>query len=181
MTKRIESFSRKRLPANTHASPARGMSRRVALLGGLAAAGLALRPPAAAAFTYEVRESPFPTVKARDGVLSWRELERLARRGPASGLGLDPDVAAIQDTAVTVEGFMLPYDENPAQSSFLIAAYFAHCIFCMPGSMLSLMEIAAARPVAARPGTVMLRGRLQLLDGSEDGLLFRLKDATSLA
>lgn len=181
MTKRTEPFSRKRLPANTHAVPARGMSRRAALLGGLAAAGLALRAPAAAALTYELRESPFPTVKARDGVLSWRELERLARRGPASGPGVDPEVAAMQDTTVTVEGFMLPYDGNPAQSSFLIAAYSAHCIFCMPGSMLSLMEIAAASPVATRPGTVMLRGRLQLLDGSEDGLLFRLTDATGLS
>ncbi len=158
-----------------------GVSRRVALLGGLASTSLALRPPAAAAFTFETRDSPFPTVKARDGVLSRRELERLARRGPASGLGVDPDVAAIQNAPVTVEGFMLPYDENPAQTSFLIAAYSAHCIFCMPGSMLSLMEISAARPVVSRPSTVMLRGRSQLLDGSEDGLLFRLKDAASFA
>lgn len=180
MTKHAMDFSHKRLPTNTHVPSAQGVSRRVALLGGLAAAGLAMRPHVAAAFTFEMRDSPFPTVKAREGVLSWRKLESLARRGPASGLALDPEVAAIQDTPVTVEGFMMPYDENAMQTSFLIAAYLAHCFFCMPGNMLSLMEISASRPVAARAGTIMLRGRLQLLDGSEDGLLFRLQDATNL-
>ncbi|MGE0270260.1 MAG: hypothetical protein AB7M05_08730 [Alphaproteobacteria bacterium] len=119
-------------------------------------------------------------MKERDGFLSWRELERLARRGPASGLGFDPEVAAIQEKNIDVEGFMMPYDANPTQTKFLIAAYQAHCFFCMPGSLLSVMEVLAAQPIVERPGTIMLRGQLELLDGSEDGLLFRLRDAVAL-
>lgn len=180
MTKATTRFSRTRLP-NPHTPSKRGLSRRTALLGAVAAAGLMLRAPSASAFTIETRDSPFPRVKEREGFLSWRELERLARRGPASGLGFDPEVAAAQGSTVDVEGFMMPYDANPAQTAFLVAAYQAHCFFCMPGSLLSVMEVRAAQPVAARTGTVTLRGRLALLDGSEDGLLFRLTDATSLA
>lgn len=180
MKKDLQRFSLKRLPSNRHQPFSLGLTRRSAVLGSLVAAGSLLRPFSAKAFTIEVRDSPFPRVKEREGFLSWRELESLARRGPASGLAVDPEVAGMQGQTVNVEGFMMPYDAGPAQTGFMITAYQAHCFFCMPGSLLSIMEVSTTQPVMSRTSTVMLRGKLELLDGSEDGLLFRLKEATAV-
>jgi hypothetical protein len=165
---------------STHALLRPRIGRRGMVLGGLALAGLLLGPSRAFALRFETAKLPFLAITEREGVLSWRELESLARRGPASGLNFEPEVRQVQNALVTVEGFMLPYDDSPSQLTFLIAAFQAHCMFCMPGSMLSLMEVSAARPIPAGRDRVALQGRLQLLDGSEGGLLFRLTDAVSL-
>ncbi len=152
--------------------------RRHVLLGGslVALAGAALATRQANALTLENVRLPYEPGPERDGILSWRVLSSVTWFD--QGVMFPPEVEALDDTEVRLEGFMMPFDQAPLQQQFLLTAYAAHCPFCMPGGVPSLVEVIAAQPVPRTSSRLTMQGRLKLLRDPESyGFLYQMLDA----
>lgn len=154
------------------------VSRRSVLAGGVALVGLVAATRSAKSLEVVHTTALLPALPERDGVLPWRILAKVAGDGWSDAFAFDPQVEALDGTEVTVEGYMMPYDEQAKQRQFLLTAFPAHCPYCMPGGMVSLIEVDAAAGVPATEQRILLRGRLELLRGDGFGLLYRLRNAT---
>jgi len=155
-----------------------GVSRRGLLAGGVALVGLVAATRSAKSLEVVHTTALLPEIPERDGVLSWRMLSQVAGDGWSDAFAFDPQVEALDGKDVTVEGYMLPYDDQAKQRQFLLTAFPAHCPYCMPGGMASLIEVDAAAGVPTTEQRILLRGRLELLRGDGFGLLYRLRNAT---
>jgi hypothetical protein len=154
-------------------------SRRHVLLGGslVALAGAVLATPRAHALTLENMRLPYEPGPERDGILSWRSLSSVTWF-EGQGVMFAPEVEALDDTEVRLEGFMMPFDQAPLQRQFLLTAYAAHCPFCMPGGVPSLVEVIAGQPVPRTGSRLTMQGRLKLRRDPESyGLLYQMLDA----
>ena len=157
------------------------VARRGFLASGLAAAGLALggRPAAAVdgGYTQETFVIDPPGVPEREGALPWRVLAKVEGDGRVEPYRIDPEVKALDGEMVTIDGYMLPYDDRPRQREFLLTAYQAHCPFCMPGGMPSIIDVDVDLPMDVSTNIVTVRGRLTVLEGEGYGLIYRMSDA----
>jgi hypothetical protein len=94
------------------------------------------------------------------------------------GVMFPQEVEVLDDTKVRLEGFMMPFDQAPLQQQFLLTAYAAHCPFCMPGGVTSLVEVTSAQPVPRTSSRLTLQGRLKLRRDPESyGFLYQMLDA----
>ncbi len=89
-------------------------------------------------------------------------------------------VASLNDTEITIAGFMMPLQNSEKQSHFLLMAYPPDCPFCMSAGPRYLMEVMAPDAIPFNYNTLTLTGRLELLEKDETGLFFRLHDARSI-
>lgn len=164
-----------------HTSRGIRLARRGFLGSGLAVAGLALGMRPAAAVDGSLTQEGFaidpPGVPEREGVLSWRTLAKVSGDGRSEPYRVAPEVEALDGTMVTVDGFMMPYDDQPRQREFLLTAYQAHCPFCMPGGMPSIIDVDTDLPMEVSTDIVTVRGRLTVLHGEGYGLLYRMRHA----
>ncbi|MEM9996659.1 MAG: DUF3299 domain-containing protein [Bacteroidota bacterium] len=89
-----------------------------------------------------------------------------------------PDVEELDETEVSMTGYMIPLGYEEKQTLFLLSAFPGHgCFFHMPGGPESIIEVRATRGVAFSYDTITVEGRLQLLRDDPYGLLYRLVDA----
>ncbi|TVR83605.1 MAG: hypothetical protein EA405_03955 [Rhodospirillales bacterium] len=153
------------------------LARRGFLASGLAAAGLAATIGNAKAFQVMEIANPFPKVPERDGVLPWRMLAQVEGDGWIEPFRFAPEIKALNGTEVTVDGYMLAYDDAPKQREFLLTAYQAHCPFCMPGGMTSMIDVSMDLPVAVSEGIVTVRGPLTVIEDEGYGLLYAIANA----
>lgn len=155
------------------------LSRRGLLAAGAAAIGLlAIGRPAHSLEAYHTT-SLLPEIPERAGFLPWRTLRMVTGDGWSEMFAFAPEVEALDGAEVMVEGYMLPYDDQPKQRAFLLTAFPAHCPYCMPGGMSSLIEVDAAKAVPVSATRITLKGRLELLRGDGYGLLYRLSGAVA--
>lgn len=157
--------------------PGLAVPRRGFLAGGLAAAGLAATIGNAKAFQVMEIANPFPKVPERDGVLPWRMLAQVEGDGWIEPFRFAPEIKALNGTEVTVDGYMLAYDEARRQREFLLTAYQAHCPFCMPGGMASMINVAMGVPMPVTDGIVTVRGPLTVIEEEGHGLLYAITEA----
>lgn len=150
---------------------------RLGLILALASPLIAASP--AAAFSYQ--QAPFfarqalEPVPERAGVLPWRVLAGVGadKRGRPA---FSAEQAALDGTAATIEGYMMPYDDAPRARVFLVMAMKAHCAFCIPGGPESLVEVRMTKGLAQTEALIAVTGTLRLLrDGG--GLYYALDDA----
>ncbi|MEM8601699.1 MAG: DUF3299 domain-containing protein [Bacteroidota bacterium] len=89
-----------------------------------------------------------------------------------------PEIEQLDETEVSLTGYMIPLGYEEKQTHFLISAFPGHgCFFHMPGGPESIIEVKATRGVAFSYDTITVEGRLQLLRDDPYGLLYRLVDA----
>ncbi|TVR98111.1 MAG: hypothetical protein EA406_07705 [Rhodospirillales bacterium] len=153
------------------------LPRRGFLAGGLAVAGLAATMGRAGAFQVMEIANPFPRVPERDGALPWRVLAGVEGDGWIEPFRFSPDIKALNGTMVTVDGYMLSYDDAPKQREFLLTAYQAHCPFCMPGGMMSMIDVSMDLPIPVSEGIVTVRGPLTVIEEEGYGLLYAIPNA----
>jgi len=84
------------------------------------------------------------------------------------------EVKALDQTEVTVSGFMLPMDTTQRSKHFLLSRYTPVCFFCPPGQPNEVVEVISKPGVKLTGAMVTLSGRLSLINDGEKGLFFRL-------
>ncbi|MEO0557207.1 MAG: DUF3299 domain-containing protein [Bacteroidota bacterium] len=100
-------------------------------------------------------------------------LDWMTRTGP-----FPPAVAALNETDVTITGYMMPLDASTAPTRFLLVGVpLADCAFCIPNGPAGAIEVLAREGVPGTYDPVTLQGRFHVLDADPNGLLFRLTDA----
>ncbi len=153
------------------------IARRGFLAGGVAAAALLAIGGKASSFEVTSVASPFPAVKERPGVVPWRVLSKVTGDGWAEPFAFGPEVELLDGTEVTIDGYMLPYDDSPEQNEFLLSAHRAHCPYCMPGGMPSMIDVTMSKAVPLTEGIVSVRGKLELVRSDGYGLLYQIVGA----
>lgn len=77
------------------------------------------------------------------GVVSWRTLAQvdLVKESNRYSPRFSPDVQALADKTVKIQGFMVPLEAGEKQKHFLLSASPQTCAYCMPGGPESLVEV----------------------------------------
>lgn len=120
----------------------------------------------------------------RDGLLPWNTLMQTRVSLDDEGLMVPeypPEVKTLDGDTVRLAGFMLPLGMEPAQRHFLLAASPPSCFFHVPGGPATVVEIFADdHPVMGTFDPLVVEGRLELVEQSDIGILYRLKGAKSV-
>lgn len=99
---------------------------------------------------------------AAQSALSWAALGRVRAQGNRPVF--DRAVTALNGRAVRLTGFMLPLEQNSAQSYFLLTAIpMTDCFYCIPNGPESFVEVRMARPTAFTYNRITITGRFQTL------------------
>ena len=153
--------------------------KTIALLAAALLALLAL--PAAAQHQPPpgVDPSQFKPLPERSDVLSWKVLSQveLVKQKDRYVPQFAKDVAALDQTQVKVQGFIMPLQMGDKQSHFVLTAMPQTCGFCMPGGPESMVEVKSKTPVKYTFEPVVLTGKLSILKEDPTGVFYRLTDA----
>ena len=128
-------------------------------------------------------QSPIAPLPQRDDVVAWSVLTnvktevRTGARGKRVLPVYPPDVRALHQRRVKLQGFMMPLEPGERQRHFLLSSVPLTCAFCTPGGAESLVEVRAKTPVTYRLEAVVVEGRFHVLDDDPYGLYYRLSEA----
>lgn len=81
---------------------------------------------------------------------------------------------------VVLAGYMMPFNDGPQHTEFMLGAMQFHCTTCMLGDLSRVVAVTAARPVAYAERPLVIGGRLRLLEDDASPLYYRLEAATAL-
>lgn len=82
---------------------------------------------------------------------------------------------------VRLAGFMLPLEMSEKQTRFMLSANPPTCFFHLPGGPTTVVEINTRKGVEIGYEPMVVEGTLHADNTSEDGVLYRLRDARVLA
>lgn len=159
---------------------AAALRRRMLLIGGIGLAGMGfgaaseartLSPPP------QHGETRFGPVAERDGAVAWRVLKSVRFRNDGTSMETPPAVAALDGAVVTVDGFMIPYDQRRQQRQFLLSEYLVHCPYCTPGGMASFVEVFSRQAVGVSDRAFAMRGKLEIRGSRAGEFIFALTEA----
>ncbi|CDG83250.1 DUF3299 domain-containing protein [Janthinobacterium agaricidamnosum] len=141
-------------------------------------AGLAAGP--ALAIVIDGPPSFFAPLTDIPGVVSWSVLSK-ATTVKAKGRMVPKytdEINALNNTAVKVQGFMMPLEAGQKQKHFLLTVTSASCPYCLPAGPEGVVEIKSRTPVKFTYGPIILSGKMSVLPNDSMGLYYRLTDAT---
>lgn len=84
---------------------------------------------------------------------------------------------ALDGARVRVNGFMLPLEQTPRQSRFLLMAYPTSCPFHLSVGAEFCIDVHAAAPVPVTYDAFQMEGVLHLLEQDLEGMFYRMTDA----
>lgn len=87
-------------------------------------------------------------------------------------------VRALAGKSMTITGYVMPLETTPTFTRFLLTRYTPVCQFCPPGMPNEVIEVQAATPIAPTQTLIRVSGRFSLHDNGEQGLFFRIENAT---
>jgi len=116
--------------------------------------------------------------KLEDGI-NWDELTRASIRFSDSMLVADfpASVRAQSGKTVKLSGFILPLESELLQRRFLLTSNPPSCFFHIPGGPAGAVEVLAPEGIEVSWDPVVLEGRFETRDKSDDGVLYRLHEA----
>lgn len=161
--------------------PVSGLGRRDVLRHGLAgAAGAVGLMLSGRAFAWsEATIDPFPTLKTPDGFTPWSLLRTVHAPGDGGPRIVPAEVRALAGTPVRLRGFVFPTSEAAVQRQFILAAYPAHCMYCMPGGAPALVYVEAPDGVPFTDRPTDVEGRFALVT-DDPYFLFELRGARAV-
>jgi hypothetical protein len=151
------------------------------LIGGIALAGMGLTASGEArnlALPPQHGATRFGPVAEREGAVARRILRSVRFRNDGASIETPPQVAALDGATVTVDGFMIPFDDRRQQRRFLLGEYLVHCPYCTPGGPASFVEVFARQAVATTERAFAMRGKLEIRGSMAGEFIFALTDAT---
>jgi len=88
-----------------------------------------------------------------------------------------PKVKELNGKIVRVNGYMMPLDTTEKQSRFLLMAYPQTCPYCLSVGSQFFIEVLAATPFLYSQDSIVVEGKLELLEQDENGLYYRVRAA----
>ncbi|WP_071323677.1 DUF3299 domain-containing protein [Janthinobacterium sp. 1_2014MBL_MicDiv] len=157
------------------------LKRLVLGAGALAGASL-LASASASALAGALNEPPsfFAPLTDIPGVVSWKLLGKATTVKASKGRMVPkytPDIRALDNTEVKVQGFMMPLEPGQKQKHFLLTVTSASCPFCLPAGPEGVVEIKSRTPVKFSYAPFILQGKLTVLASDPMGLYYRMTDA----
>jgi hypothetical protein len=126
--------------------------------------------------------SPFKPLPERRDVLPWSVLTDIDKR--IVNRRVQPffpqRLAALHQSLVRVQGFMMPLEPGQTQSRFLLTSVPLTCSFCTPGGAESMVEVRTREPVKYTTHALVMQGRLHVLTQDPTGLYYRMSDAIAV-
>ncbi|MEC4594177.1 DUF3299 domain-containing protein [Nitrospirillum amazonense] len=89
-----------------------------------------------------------------------------------------PAVQALEGKPLTIAGFIIPLEQKEKSGHFLLSAMAPSCPFCPPPGPADLMEVKTSAPIAMTNEPITLTGTLHMVGDDDNGLYYRLADAT---
>ncbi|MEE3626443.1 DUF3299 domain-containing protein [Nitrospirillum sp. BR 11752] len=89
-----------------------------------------------------------------------------------------PEVQALEGKPLTIAGFIIPLEQKEKSGHFLLSAMAPSCPFCPPPGPADLMEVRTSAPIAMTSEPITLTGTLHMVGDDDNGLYYRLADAT---
>lgn len=112
-------------------------------------------------------------------VLSKVKTETIAVE-PYSLVTFSDEIKALDGKLVEVSGFMIPLSVSEKPKKFLLSQVPAsQCFFCGGAGPTSLIEILLKKPLATTFEIISVKGKLNVLENDQYGLLYRITDATA--
>lgn len=139
------------------------------LLAGSACAAPADEPP-----------SFFAPLTDLPGVVSWKLLGKattVKTKKDRMVPKYTPEISALDNTDVKVQGFMMPLEPGQKQKHFLLTVTSASCPFCLPAGPEGVVEIKSRTPVKFSYAPFIVQGKLKVLASDPMGLYYRMTDA----
>ena len=126
--------------------------------------------------------SPFKPLPDRRDVLPWSVLTDIDKR--IVNRRVQPifpqRLAALHQSLVRIQGFMMPLDPGQEQRRFLLTSVPLTCSFCTPGGAESMVEVRTREPVKYTTSALVMQGRLHVLAQDPTGLYYRMSDAIAV-
>ncbi len=126
--------------------------------------------------------SAFAPLPRRDDVIPWSTLAQVSHRVERSRMVpvYAPEVLALHQKKVRLQGFMAPLDPGERQSTFLLSSVPLTCPFCSPGGAESIIQVIARSPIRYTMEGMVVEGRFHVLANDALGFFYRLTDAVSV-
>lgn len=118
------------------------------------------------------------------GVLPWSLLSKASTVKAKGGRMLPKytsEIAALDQTEVKVQGYMMPLQPGQKHKHFLLTVTSASCPFCLPAGPEGVVEINSAAPVKFSYAPLIMRGKLTVLKSDPMGLYYRINGASLVA
>jgi hypothetical protein len=117
-------------------------------------------------------------LQERKDVLSWKLLAQveLVKQKDRFVPQFSSSVAALDQTEVKLQGFIVPLAMGAGQTHFILSAIPISCPFCVPAGAESLVEVKTKNPVRFTFEPVVIRGNLSVLKDDPIGVYYRLTD-----
>ncbi|OYO28979.1 DUF3299 domain-containing protein [Janthinobacterium sp. PC23-8] len=118
------------------------------------------------------------------GVLPWSLLSKAATVKAKGGRMVPkytPEITALDQTDVKVQGFMMPLQPGQKQKHFLLTVTSASCPFCLPAGPEGVVEINSRTPVKFTYAPMVMTGKMTVLKSDPMGLYYRINDASLVA
>ena len=131
---------------------------------------------------YHDPRSPIKPLQERSGVLPWALLSSVTTKLEKGKLTpvFPPQVLALNQTKVRVQGFMMPLEPGDKQQHFLLSAVPTSCSFCVPAGPEGLIEVRSKQAVRYSLEPITIEGRLEVLSDDAYGMVYRLLDGQAL-
>lgn len=122
----------------------------------------------------------YPSPDDVEAALPWSKLAQLEVDYADDGSLLaefSKELAQLNGTQVTLAGFMMPLEPEQKQKHFLLTSSPPSCFFHLPGGPAGAVEVLAPKGIDATWDLLVLDGRLETIERSEMGVVYRLHDA----
>ena len=121
----------------------------------------------------------FPSLPQLESGLSWNDLmgASLDYQEDKVSVTFTSNVMKLSGQTVDIAGFMLPLDADTKQRNFLLVSSPPSCFYHFPGGAAGVVEVFSEDGIEASWSPLTLRGELVLVENSETGVIYQLKDA----
>ncbi|CAN5382954.1 hypothetical protein BH09PSE2_BH09PSE2_17980 [soil metagenome] len=86
---------------------------------------------------------------------------------------------AAEGTEMDIGGYLMPLENTPEFSHFILTRRASGCPFCPPNEANEALEVFTKKKIHYEQRQFYVKGRLKLVASSDQGLFFRLEDATA--
>ena len=89
-----------------------------------------------------------------------------------------PSVIPMGGKKITISGFIQPIEAKDKFSHFLLTKNAPTCAYCPPSKPNEVVEVFSFKPLTWKQDLVTISGTLILVNDSNNGIFFQMKDAT---
>ncbi len=117
------------------------------------------------------------------GVVSWNTLAKVKQIKSKDRIlpEFSKDIAALNDTEVKLQGFMMPLEPGEKQKHFLLSVNSQTCAYCMPAGPEGVVEVKSKTAIKYSFEPIIVSGKMSILKNDPTGLYYRLTEAAPAA